>query len=53
MTDDDDIPLDAAHRDDPKRVSPRPRKDARLLETGGTHDWCGCTGGDETKWRSP
>lgn len=52
MTDDDDIPLDEAHLDEPKR-QPTRRKDGRLIETAGTHDWCGCTGGDETKWRSP
>lgn len=49
---DDDIPLDEAHLA-PKKPAPRPRKDGKLLETAGTHDWCGCTGGDETKWRTP
>lgn len=52
MSDDDDIPLDDAHRETSKKAPPR-RKDERLIETRGTHDWCGCTGGDETKWRNP
>lgn len=54
MTDpDDEIPIDHAHAEPAPPPAPKPRKDGRLLETRATYDWCGCTGGDETKWRNP